>query len=208
MASIDLYVDTYSGELVRGVSSSSVIPVPRFTQGDTVSFRVFLLARTDTYPTSTPYTKVLTTGLSLKMALGPKTGAAGSTLYTQQYTWTSAADNTYFYADFPLNTSGISTLLGSGETATAWWEIEYTQNGYPTTVLQKSVTVHAEVIETASVTTPAGLTAMSAEEANATFLKKKIPGAIYFEDINNPGSYIAVFNENGELRAQAAGTIP
>lgn len=176
MAQFDLYIDTVSGDLVTGPANPAAATMPRLTQGDTISLRVYLLARTTTYPLSTPFTIINNATLSLKAALGPKNGSAGSTLYTQQFTWTADATNQYFYADFPLNTAGIGTLLGSAATAPAWFEIEYTQNGFPTTVHQKEVTIHAEVIETGALTAPPGLTAISAEEVNANFLKRENSG--------------------------------
>lgn len=176
MAQFDLYIDTYSGTLVSGVSNSAAATLPKLVQGDTITLRIYLLARTPTYPISTPYTYINNSALSLKVALGPKNGTPGSTLYTQQFTWTKDALNQYFTADFPLNTSGINTLLGSSATATAYFEIEYTQNAYPATVYQEQVTIHAEVIETGSLTVPNGETGISAETANAVFLKTENSG--------------------------------
>lgn len=209
MAQFDLYVDTYSGEFVMGSANAGIAPLPRFVQGDTISLRIYLLARTPTYPISNPYSIINNATLSLKVALGPKNGTAGSTLYTQQFTWSKDATNSYFFADLPLNTAAIDLRIGTAETATAWFEIEYTQGGFPTTPVQKEVTIHAEVIETGVLTVPAGQTAMSVEEANAKFLQRKISGAIYLEDINNPGSYMAVYHENGALKAEVVtGTLP
>jgi hypothetical protein len=176
MAQFDLYVDVIAGELVGGPANATGAAFPRLVQGDTISLRVYLLQRTTTFPQGTLYSIISNAALSLKIGLGPKTGTAGSTLYAQQFTWSKDASNQYFYADLALNTAAIATLLGANPTATAWFEIEYTQNGFPTTVLQKDVTIHAEVIETGTITTPAGLTAMSAEEANATFLKRENVG--------------------------------
>lgn len=178
MAQHILYVDTASGEFVSGPSNTAVAELPRLVQGDTANFRIYLLQRSTTYPLSSPYTILSTAGLALKVALGPKDGTAGSTLYAQQFVWSTDAGNQYFYASLALNTAGIGTLLGSAASASAWLEIEMSEGGLPTTVLQKQVTVHAEVIDSAVVSVPAGLTAMSAEEANAIFLKREVPGAI------------------------------
>ena len=176
MAQFTLYIDTISGELVTGPLNPTLTVMPRLTQGDTISFRIYLLDRTTTYPLSSPYATINNGNLSLKVALGPKNGTAGSTLYTQQFTWSKDAANQYFYADLPLNTTAINDLIGNASSALAWFEVEYTQSGLPTTVFQKEVTINAEVIETGTITTPAGLTAMSAEEANATFLKRENSG--------------------------------
>jgi hypothetical protein len=176
MAQFDLYIDTSSGELVAGFSNPTPAPLPRLVQGDTISLRIYLLARSGSYPYGAPFSYVSNANLSLKVAIGPKNGTPGSTLYTQQFTWDKDANNQYFFADLPLNTAAIGTLLGANPTATAWLEIEYTQNGYPTTVFQREVTLHAEVIETGNLVVPPGATAMTAEEANAIFLKRENSG--------------------------------
>jgi len=201
MAQFDLYVDVLSGELVGGPANATPAALPRFVQGDTISLRIYLLQRTTTYPQGTLYSIISNANLSLKVALGPKTGTAGSTLYTQQFTWDKDAGNQYFYADLPLNTAGIASLIGSAQSASAWFEIEYTQGGFPTTVLQKDVTIHAEVIETGTITVPAGQTALSVEEANATFLK---PENLGFTLTNTTtGQKMAVYLGNdGALKAE------
>lgn len=191
MAQLDLYIDTYSGELVSGQYNPAAGVLPRFFQGDTISLRIYLLSRATTYPLGTPYSFVNNSDLSLKVGIGPKNGTAGSTLYTQQFTWAKDALNQYFYADLPLNTAAITTLIATAESASAWLEVEYTQSGYPTTVLQKAITIHAEVIETGSITVPAGLTALSAEEAHATFLKRTNTG--FFLHNETTGAKVFVY---------------
>lgn len=184
MAQLDIYIDTYNRTLVAGPTNLSAAPALSFVQGDTVSLRVYLLARTTTYPQSTPYSIINNAALSLKVALGPKNGNSGSTLYTQQFTWSKDAQNQYFFADFPLNTAAIATLIGAAESASAWFEIEYTQNGFPTTVYQASVTVNAEVIETGTLVAPAGQTTATVEYVNATFLKAENTGFV----LSNPNT--------------------
>lgn len=183
MAQFNLFVDVYSGELVTGLQNPTVAALPRLAQGDTLSLRVYLLERTQTYPESPAYSTILNTSLSLKVAIGPKNGTTGSTLLTQQYTWSKSADNSYFYADFSLNTAAITSAIGpAASTSDYWLEIEMSEGGYTTTVLQKQVTIHAEVIDTANVTTPPGQTALTAEEASGTFLKNRFKSAIIYNE--------------------------
>lgn len=178
MAQLDLYIDTYSRKLVSGVSNLNPGSLPGFTQGDTISLRIYLLARTTTYPQGTAYQIINNADLSLKVALGPKNGTSGSTLYTQQYTWTPDSQNQYFYANLPLNTAAIESLIGTAESARAWFEVEYTQGGLPTTVYQEEVTIQAEVIEAASLVTPAGENPISLETAKAMFIGHETTGFV------------------------------
>lgn len=217
--SFDLYVDTYSGKSVTSELDSTPANLPRFIQGDTFNMRVYLLARTKNWPLGDnsdpankkpPYLIINNSTLTLKAALGVKDGLPASTLYTQQFSWSKDANNQYFYSTFPMNTAAIATLIGANPSANAWFELEITDAGLPWTVLQENITVQAEVIDTnTALTVPAGQTAMGAEEARATFLSRKISGPIYLEDINNPGQYIALYNENGSLKVDnVGGTLP
>lgn len=204
MAQFNLYIDTNSGESVRGPTNSGQAPLPRFVQGDTISFRIWLLERTTSYPLgANPYGIINNADLSLKVALGPKNGTPGSTLYTQQFTWAKDANNQYFYANIALNTAAINLLIGNGESASAWFEVEYTQNGFPATVFQQSVTIHAEVIETGSVTVPEGATAMTAEEANATFLKRTNSG-FYIENATTGHKVFVYLDDNDQVQFSPA----
>ena len=78
MAQFDLYIDTVAGTLVTGPANPTVAIMPRLTQGDTISLRIYLLARTVTYPVANPFSIINNANLSLKVAIGPKDGTPGS----------------------------------------------------------------------------------------------------------------------------------
>lgn len=181
MAYNELFIDVVGNQPVGGLNNPSQAALPTFYQGDTLNFRIYLLKRTQTYNLRSPHFEVQNlASLSLKVGVGVKNGTAGSTLYTQQFTWAKDAANQYFFASIPLNTAAINTLLGSAAQANAWIEFETTEAGFPTTVFQKEITIQAEVVDSSSVVVvPPGATAMTAEEANATFLKQTIQGQIY-----------------------------
>lgn len=211
MAQRDLYVDTNDGSLVTSNTDQTPAPFPPLIQGDTISFRVFLLQRTVSFPNAQPiYTIINNAGMTMRMGIGPKDGTPGSTLYTSQFTWTASADNTYFAGDFPLNTTGIGSIIGTGENASLWFEIEITNsNGLPWTVFQRKVPVQAEVIESAAIDVPGGQVGLTQADADARYLRRQISGIIYLEDINNPGQFIALFNQDGSLQVQnVGGTLP
>lgn len=173
MASLDLYIDTFSGEFVTGPTNATLFTLPNFKQGDVMPFRIWLLARTTSYPTISPFTVVNIAAISLKMAIGTKSGTGTGSHLVNQFSWNKSADNQYFYANVAFNTTELNSAIGSSESLSGkWLEIEFTQDGYPTTVLQRQVTIDADVIKGASTTLPAGQVAMTAEEANATFVKK------------------------------------
>lgn len=191
MARLDLYVDTFASKrqsLVTGAANPAVYTVPELVQGDTISIRVYLLERNPTYPISNPFNIILNGDLSLKLAITAPAGGS-STVYTNQYTWAKDANNQYFYADLPLNTAAIGTLLGSGSTASAWLEIEYTQNAYPTTVALIPITILADGIKAGGTVVPAGETALTVEVAQNTFLKQTNTGFV----LKNPNTGLKAF---------------
>lgn len=179
-----LYVDplggssTDVGATVVGPLNSNPQPLPRFVQGDTIQMRVYLLDRTSTFPLGTPYIITSNGAFSLKVAIGPKDGTAASTLLTQQFTCPADSLNQYFTVSLPLNTANITSAIGTAAFCESYLEFEISQGGLYTTVLQKLIRIEAEVIDPASLTVPAGSTAISAEEVNAQFLKREVHGAI------------------------------
>jgi hypothetical protein len=189
MAQYSLYVDVVANQLVLSDQSNQQVDMPPLVQGDTPTFNIYLLNRNATYPVSNPFSIQSTAGLSLQVAIGTRVG--NSTLYyTQQFAWTADAQNKYFTATLPLNTVAIDGLLNSASDASAWFEIKYLQNLVATTVLDKQVTIKASVIKAGALVVPPGQTPISAENANAVFLKRRIQGAI--ELVSPDGTRTAV----------------
>lgn len=191
MARLDLYIDTYSRGLVTGPTNATPFTLPPFFQGDTMSLRVYLLERTTTFPLGTPYSIISIAGMTLKAAIGIKNGTASSTIYAAQTSWSLNTTDNYFYADFSLATAGINSLIGSSESASSWFEIEYTQSGFPTTVFQQQVTIHAEVNETGTLVSVPGVTYATVEYVNAAFVGKTNQGFVM--ENPNTGNKVYVY---------------
>lgn len=183
MAVLNLYIDIDRGECVRSVTDGSIAALPLLTQGDSLALRIWLLTG---FSRIARYSQVPVAGITLQLAIGTKTGGAG-TYYTQQFTWTASTDlgQPYFSGEVPMNTAAITTLLGSGKTAPAYMEIKMVVGGTPTTIYSKPVTINAGVIKDGVDVVPAPLTPLSAEAARAMFV-----GAIhtgYFDLMNANG---------------------
>jgi hypothetical protein len=206
MAQFDIFIDTTVQQVVRGFTDSSIAQLPKFVQGDTPTLKIWPLVRTANFNGTAPYSYLGTGGLSFEVAIGTRVGNS-SLLYTQQFTWTADSLQQSVSAQLPLNTVAIDTLIGGNPSGQAWFEVKYISSGVPTTILDQSIDVQASVIKAGSLTVPPGATALSAETANATFLKRKISGAFFVEDIANPGTYFAIFVQNGALKAEPAGAL-
>jgi hypothetical protein len=185
MAEHNLYIDIDRGEPVLGAADTSIAALPPFVQGDTLNLRIWLLKD---FSRTTSFTTIPVAGLTLQVALGTKVG--NSTLYyTQQFTWTPSTDlgQPYFSALFPMNTAALDTLLGGSSSTLCWFEVKMISDALPVTVLSKQVTVEAAVIKEGALTVPAGLTALSAEAANAMYVKIIHTGHFYLMNANGYG---------------------
>src|SRR6185369_1543654 len=111
----------------------SSIPMPKFSQGNVLTFRVRALQPTGAI-TGTIYTPVPNTGKTLQLAVGTKVGS-GSTHYVEQYTWSLNGDaaDPYFYADVSFNTDEVSDFLGSAPFGSTFLEINLVDGGTPKT---------------------------------------------------------------------------
>jgi len=171
MATIDLHIDIFAKRLVTSLTDTTPVRVPTFIQEDTPTLRIWLLQPVTGSTIESPYTYIPVEGVTIELAIGTRVG--NSTLYyTQQFTWTPSVDisNPYFEALLPMNTAGITTLLGSSGSASAYLEIKMISGGYPTTVLSEQCTVVAAVIKDGGLEEPALATAMSVESALSTFV--------------------------------------
>ncbi len=176
MAEHTLYIDCDRATAVRSATDSTAKALPKFVQGDTILLRVYLL---QDYSRSSDYTQVPTLDLTIQAALGTRVGD-DTEYYTQQFTWTPSADlsNPYFEAAFPMSTAAITTLLGSDESAFAFFEVKYIRSGLPTTVLSEKVKVWAAVIKEGGLVEAAVPTPLSVEVGNATYLRRTIIGVV------------------------------
>jgi hypothetical protein len=191
MAQFDIFIDTNSQTVVRGFTDSTTVPLPAFVQGDTPTLRIWPLVRTVNFLGPTPYAFLGTAGLTLQVAIGDRIGNT-TVYYTQQFTWVADALAQSFSAQLPLNTAAITTLLGATSQASTWFEVKYLSGGLPTTVLDASINVQAAVIKVGAVTIPAGATAISAEEVNASCLKRTISGVVILKN-DNTGKQVAMY---------------
>jgi len=174
MSNFDLFVDTVRGEFVGGRDNSSIVNMPLLVSGDTLLLRIRLLAQTANWPNSSPpYDFIPTSGLTIAVYLG----ILGEDNYlTQQVTWTPSVDpaDPYFEALLPLNTSEIYDELGSSAQVTALLQIQKIAGGIPATVLLKEVRLRQGIANPDLPVVPAGLTPLSAEAANISFLGRLI----------------------------------
>jgi len=174
VAAHNLYVDKDRQEAVIGKDDSSPAKLPPFYQGDSFSLRIWVLEH---FSKTAPYDYVPVAGVTVYAALGVKAGESKE-LYTWQYTWDASVDleQPYFEAVFPMTTDEIGELLGDAASAEAWFEVKMVQDGLPSTILSKKVTVHASVIDLDEETgdVAPGLTPLSAEAANVSYLTREI----------------------------------
>ncbi|HEV2210862.1 MAG TPA: hypothetical protein VG167_18975 [Verrucomicrobiae bacterium] len=195
MAQSDIYIDTNAGTVVSGINNSQAAALPPFIQGDTPTFRIWLLSRTASFPLVSPYSLVPIAGLQLEAALGDKIGNV-TNYYANQFVWAPSTDPNnpnYFIAQFPLNTPALNTLIGSAASAQTTFEVKYLANGFPTTVLSVPAIVQASVIKAGGVpAVPPGLTPLSAEYANATFMTRTVTGQLFFKNPNT-GKIVALY---------------
>lgn len=186
----NIYIDIDRQIAVQSVFSDAEAALPPFIQEDTiVGLRLWLLRNFN----GITYEQIAVAGITLEVALGRKIGST-TTYYTQQFTWTPNTDlsQPYFEADFPMNTAGIDTLLGTKPKAGAFFEVKKIEGGTPLTVLSEAVVIHAAVIKTGNLTVPADLTPLSAEAANAAYVKVTHTGHWYLMNANGYGVDIYV----------------
>ncbi len=198
MAQHNIFVDLDRSVAVRGASDSSIAELPPFVQGDSLQLKVWLLTG---YSPLASYSKVPVSGITLQVAIGDKVGN-DTNYYTQQFTWTASEDlgQPYFAATLPLNTAEITTLIGSAASRQAWLEIKMIEGATPVSVLSQLVTVHAAVIKEGGLTVPAELTPLSAEAANAAFVRVIHTGS--FDLMNSNGKGVRVYcDEDGAFHA-------
>lgn len=175
MATINLYIDIGTGNLLAGLFSSTVIQptsIP-INYGDQPTFNIYLLQRnpTATNPAQASYVSVPLAGLTLEFFLDDGTITPG-TIYAQQLTWATNVDanNTpIFQAVVSFLTTALATLIGTATSNSCYLKIGALMNGVATTWVSSRVTVNVG-LPTAAAPTPApGQTALTVQAGNQMY---------------------------------------
>lgn len=198
MAALNLYIDCDRQEAVASADDSSIVALPPFVQEDSLTLRVWLLTGKTQFG---GYSKIPVSGITLEMAIGTKVGNDAD-YATQQFTWTASGDlgQPYFEATLPMNTEGIESLLGDQSSASSWFHVRKIDGGTPRTILLKPITVHASVVKDGTLTVPPGATPLSAEAANASYVRVVHTGS--FDLMNANGKGIRIYcDEDGAFRS-------
>jgi hypothetical protein len=197
VAAFNLFIDCERRKAVLSANDSSAAGLPPFVQQDSLQLKIWLLTG---YSRLAAYSKVAVAGITLEVALGTKQGGAAA-YYTTQFTWVPSDDlgQPYFSGTLSMATAEIAGLLGSAASANAWFHIRKIEGGTPTTILEEPVTIHAAVIKSGALEVPAPLTPMSAESANATYVKQVHYGVIDLMNANGKGTRMYT-DEDGAFR--------
>ena len=186
----DLRIDLASGEPVISVDDLSLGSVPHFVQGVDINLRIWGIQKIAGLASYIPVT-----GITLFVALGD---ILTSTYLTQQATWTPSSDpaDPFFEATLPMN---VSFTFSGKRSLTTDFGVFFFESATPVGALQKSVKVYKSLYSASSLIVPAGQTALSAEVANATYLKRLIPYSaddpVYFQN-KNTGKEVRVYTDD------------
>lgn len=156
---LTLVVDLQNQVLVS--LNGSVTQMPDLFQSNTVSLRVQGVNPTGIlFAPGNPngaYTVVDLAGFGLRASVGqqPTGSSGGPSPLALQDTFNWDATNKWFYADLALNTTDVDNYIGSLPLKQAWFELNLTNAGNRTTILQVNFNIKAVVDElTSTVPTP------------------------------------------------------
>lgn len=206
---LDLYLNIHTKEPQISDISQSRFVLPDFFQGDKVPMRLHLL-KPDPTGDFNAFERPPIDNLSVKLGVSDQPiGTAGTpTLLVSEFSWTKDVDEDIFSAVVNFNTTEINTFLGSEFKKTAYLEIEVTDssNSAIYTILQKEITLKAQVVEPASSSVPAGETPLSLEMATGLFVPYRLaPGrTITFVDESETWDCIIGTNTNGDFVSEKA----
>lgn len=146
---LKLFVDTYNRRLVTSATDESPFALPILYRQDSLTLTVTLLEPTGLL--SAPFNIVDITDLTLKAGIG----TPPDEMLTLQETWTknTTAGVMSFSGQLPLDTQEIlDEFVSKGTTLSKLLELETTEAGNRTTVLQNAITLNHDIIHDGSPT--------------------------------------------------------
>lgn len=186
---LKLYVDTQSNRLVKSSTQTDAFTLPTFYQGDIIPVRLYLLEPNTTGGIASPYS-IITESKSVSIALVTPHQTSGSEVVHASLTFSTFDSSTGAYTgNLSLNTTEITTLLGSSTSATTYFEVQVTGGGIVSTELQTQVTVRADGIKAASATPVGAESYYTQAQADGVFVK--------FDNRGRAGSTIVLTSPDG-----------
>lgn len=206
MGLLKLFVNRSTGTLVSSVESPKTYVIPPLTQGDTVSIELSVV-ESDPASGVGRVSLVNIGSYSLKIGFGATPIGNGSvTPAALQGTWTKNAENTKFTGVLALNTTEVTTLLGTSSSYKGWFEVELTEisTGYSETVYSTALTINANLVTALSSTPLVGDVALGVGAAAATYVKRQ-GGAgegIVLVSADGTKSGVIYWGDDGTLHAE------
>lgn len=149
---LKLVVDRQNLRLVS--VNGSVTQLPDLFQSNVITLQIQVVDPSGSF--SAPYTTVDASAYGLRASVGqqPTGSSGGPTPLALQDTFAWNAQGIYFTADLALNNANVDTYIGSAASKQAWFELNLTQAGNRSTILQTTFNLRA-VVDEATSTVPA-----------------------------------------------------
>lgn len=115
MPTLNLFINTQTGQLVKGFRDPAPVTIPKIIQGDTLSISITLLEWSELGLFSgTPFTKVAVSGLSYRVGIYDQdSDPSASTPPIYQNSWTLDTTNNKATGVLSIGASDVQTMLGS-----------------------------------------------------------------------------------------------
>lgn len=193
MAATDiiLYNDIVSRRLVTNLSNGTPFQFGSFFQAEKINLQLYPVIPTNLSPPSAAFSKVDISALLPFVYMGPRAGA--SALLAAQEVWTAVPASGYFAAVLDLNTTAMNTAIGTSDSITTLFEIQWSEAGVRRIGYQSTVTVNSTVydIAGASVLPSPAASYPTWQEARATFVKW------LNNDVSDRGKTVTLYSPDG-----------
>ncbi len=165
-AELILVNDIVGKRLYKGsLPSGRLVALEQFSFASIYQGEAYLIKYVPVVPSGnqlSPWTQVSVTNLTLKMGIGPKTGAEARKVAQDTWAKVTTADslglNNYLTALFDLNTTDLNTAIASADSYASTFEIQLGESGVYRVTYQSGITINATVIDptgSASLPVPA-----------------------------------------------------
>lgn len=204
MATLNLFIDASDNALLLNASSAQNIAPSSlpFYFGDSPTLNIYLFNRLPIPPGPGvfPFIGIVPAGLTLYVFMTD--GLEGTTnIYAQQLVWVADPTNTFFTGTLALNLMALQNLFTTNMQAKVYLQIGYLVGAVVTTVFNQPVLVGVGLPNPATAPLPAGLTPLSLQVADQTFVPiSGLPAGVGFYLLSPSGKKIyvqAVDNPDG-----------
>ena len=180
-----LWIDWTEKRLVAGPTSLGTIKLPVFHKYETIPFQVGVIEADPDDPI-TSIQQLDVSNASLRMVINDTFDTA--TPLVEQTSWSKNTDTRLFTGELDLNVAGMNSYIGSDNSKTAYFEVQWVEGNVRTPIFQATINLRQGVAQPTTTSPDPLQTYRTAQESDGLYIGTRLKAGEMITFVSPDGS--------------------